>query len=206
MKRCERGFTLLELLVATAIFALLSAAAYAGLVSVMDSRNALDERMERLAEMQRCFYFMGSDFRQVVDRRIRDGYGDELGVLSSNPLAMDLTGMNIEFTRAGYDNPLDAPRSNLQRVAYQIEDGDLYRVTWPALDRSQATEAIRGRLCGQIETLEFSFLDVDGRWHAQWPPLDSTANQDLPSAIEAILTLEDWGEVNRIFALAGGQQ
>jgi general secretion pathway protein J len=204
--RRELGFTLLELLVATAIFALLSAAAYAGLVSIMDSRNALDARMERLAQMQRCFYFMGSDFRQIIDRRIRDGYGDELSFLSSNPLAMDLTGMNIEFTRAGYGNPLDAPRSTLQRVAYQIEDGNLYRVTWPALDRSQDTEAIRGRLCGQIDTIEFGFLDHEGKWHAQWPPLEAATTQKLPNAIEAILTLEDWGEVNRIFALAGGQQ
>jgi len=199
----QRGFTLLELLVATAIFALLSAAAYAGLVSVLDTRSALDQRMERLAEMQRCLYFINNDFRQIIDRDVRDNYGDMVAALSSNPLALQMTGMEIEFTRAGYDNPLDAARSNLQRVAYQLEDEDLYRITWPALDRSQETVPVRGRLCSEVETIELAFLDADGTWHAQWPPVDAVVSQPLPRAIEIILTLEDWGEVNRIVALAG---
>ena len=115
-----QGFTLLELLVAISIFGLLSVIAYSGLNSVLNTRQVLDEHMERLAEIQRTNLFLTADLRQIVKRDIRDEYGDLQKPLISNELNSDITSRLIELTRSGYPNPLGVTRSNLQRVAYRL--------------------------------------------------------------------------------------
>lgn len=203
MIRRPSGFTLLELLVAVAIFALLSAMAYSGIASVITTREGVERNMTRLAEVQRTVMALGSDLRLAANRGIRDEYGDLQQPMVSNPLSRTAQGALIELTRAGYPNPLGLPRSDLQRVAYLIEDQTLYRLTWPELDRSQDTLPRRTALAGGVLDLSFRYLDRDLAWHEQWPPA-SGASTPLPDAVELILELEDWDEITRLYSLAGG--
>ncbi len=48
----ESGFTLFEIMVAMAVFALLSVMAYGGLRSVLESRQGLQLASERLTQLQ----------------------------------------------------------------------------------------------------------------------------------------------------------
>lgn len=199
----QTGFTLLELLVAISIFALLSVIAYSGLNSVLNARQTLDENMDRLAEIQRTNLFMGSDLRQILDRGIRDEYGDQQNPLISNELNYDITGRLIELTHSGYPNPLGTSRSNLQRVAYRIEENTLYRMSWTELDRNPESLPYEVALCTEVSQLSFRFLDSTQEWHEQWPPEESAGAAALPRAVEFILELEDWGEIRRLYTLVG---
>jgi len=114
--RHDSGFTLLELLVALAIFALLSVMAYAGLSTVLTANQVLETNMERLTEIQRSVTFLSRDIRQTVDRTIRDTYGDNKQPLIGASEFDTLGTPVIELTRTGYANPLGAKRSFLQRV------------------------------------------------------------------------------------------
>ena len=71
----QRGFTLLELLVALAIFALVSVMAYGGLASVLDQQFATDEIAGQLARLQKTYLLLQRDFEQLVPRPVRDEYG-----------------------------------------------------------------------------------------------------------------------------------
>jgi len=199
-----RGFTLLELLVAIAIFSLLSAMAYTGVKSMLSSRDTVDDNMTRLAELQRTALSLGNDLRQSTRRGIRDEYGDSRSPMIGNSEASDVDGVRLELTRAGYPNPLGATRSNLQRVAYTIEDNTLYRLTWPNLDRAPDSLPHKARLLGGIDTLSLRFLDYDNNWHEQWPPFQSQTSLALPHAVEVTLELADWGDITRLYSLAGG--
>jgi general secretion pathway protein J len=199
----NRGFTLLELLVAISIFALLSIIAYSGLNSVLNARQALNENMDRLAEVQRTNLFMGGDLRQILNRGIRDEYGDIQLPLISNELNYDVTGRLIELTRSGYPNPLAVTRSNLQRVAYRVEENTLYRMSWSELDRNPDSLPYEVALCADVNRLSFRFLDDNQEWHEQWPPLEAAASSTLPQGVELILELEDWGEIRRLYTLVG---
>ncbi|MDX1335735.1 MAG: type II secretion system minor pseudopilin GspJ [Gammaproteobacteria bacterium] len=198
-----RGFTLLELLVAISIFGLLSVIAYSGLSSVLNTRQALDEHMERLAEIQRTNLFLTADLRQVVKRGIRDEYGDLQNPLISNELNSDITSRLIELTRSGHPNPLGVTRSNLQRVAYRLEENTLYRLSWTELDRDPESLPYEVELCTDVTDLSFRFLDDQQEWHEQWPPLEGAATTALPRGVELILELEDWGEIRRLYTLVG---
>ena len=206
----NRGFTLLELLVAMAIFALLSVMAYAGLDSVLDSRRILEQNMERLSEIQKSVLFISRDLGQIVDRGIRDEYGDYQPALSASNLNAGLDTPVIEFTHSGYSNPLGVRRSHLQRVAYHLKDNVLYRDSWQVLDRAQDSRPYKAVLCSKVEAIGFRYLDDKGEWHTQWPPFnDQTAGQTnstagpslLPRAVEFSLRLSDWGTITRLLPL-----
>ncbi len=202
--RHQSGFTLLELLVALAIFALLSVMAYAGLSTVLNTNTILDSNMQRLTEIQQSVTLISRDIRQTINRAIRDTYGDpKLPLIGAAPL--DTLGTpKIELTRHGYANPLGVKRSFLQRVAYQVEEETLYRHSWRVLDQAQDSEADKLAICNEVKSLELRYLDQEDAWHEQWPPNDTDYQGiTLPKAVEVSLELTDWGKVVRLLPLAG---
>ncbi|MCW5820852.1 MAG: type II secretion system minor pseudopilin GspJ [Trueperaceae bacterium] len=208
MKIAARGFTLLELLVALAVFAIMAIAAYGGLRNVLFTRAAVEEQSRRLAAVQLAVYRMEQDVEQTLARGIRDEYGDPQPALRGGALASDA----LTLTRAGWDNPLGQSRATLQRVAYRLREGRLWRLHWQVLDRGGLIEPRETLLLDRVQELKVRFLDADDAWQDDWPP-PAAASDDgetgrrgsvvLPRAVEVSLTLEDWGEITRLFPLAG---
>ena len=194
-----RGFTLLELLVALSIFSLVSVMAYGGLQTVISTKNASQKNAERVAEIQLLMMRLSNDLRQAVPRKIRDGYGDFLPAMRSGQNSDDTT----EWTRAGYRNPARLTRSNLQRVAYKLEQQKLIRITWRVLDRAQDTEAIESEVLSNVESVEWRFLNSSGEWLSSWPETGQNAGgHPLPKAVEFTLELRDWGKIKRLILIA----
>jgi len=202
--RYPAGFTLLELLVAMAIFALLSVMAYAGLSTVLNANQILETNMQRLTEVQRSVTLLSRDIRQTINRAIRDTYGDPKPPLIGATTLDTLGTPEIELTRTGYANPLGTQRSFLQRVAYHVEEETLYRHSWRVLDQAQDSEADKLAICHDVKSLELRYLDQEDTWHEQWPPSDPDyQGVTLPKAVEVSLEFTDWGKVVRLLSLAG---
>jgi len=195
-----RGFTLIELLVALLIFVLLAVMSYGGLRTVLDAQQSFEQHNDRLAELQMLFMMMGRDIEQAVNRPIRDNFGD--------PQAALLGGSEgLELTRGGRRNPAGMARSQLQRVGWVMDSGQLIRLSWAVLDRAQDSEAARYMMADQVQGLEFRFLDHQGQWRSQWPSVSTSNNPPplpLPRAVEVTVELEDWGMVSRLFRLTKG--
>lgn len=197
------GFTLLELLVALSIFALLAVMSYAGLSSVLRTERILADEMDRLSEIQRCVTFLSRDLQQTAERPVRDAFGDPQPAIAGSSLLAAPDTPVLELTRNGYPNPLGVKRSTLQRVAYRIDGHALVRDTWRVLDRAQDSQPDRVALCRDINALRVRYLDHDQKWHDQWPPLASDyQGPALPLAVEVTLELDDWGDIIRLLPLA----
>lgn len=195
----KKGFTLLELLVALSIFSVLSVMAYGGLQTVISTKQSTEKSAERISEMQLVMMRMSNDLRQALTRKIRDEYGDFLPAMQSSKNGDE----TMSWTRAGYRNPARLVRSNVQRVAYKVDNQKLLRITWPVLDRAQDTEAIETEVLSRVESIEWRFLNNDNEWVSDWPEAGTKAGlYPLPKAVEFTFELEDWGKIRRLILLA----
>ena len=196
-----RGFTLIEVLVAMAIFGFLSALAYATLGQTLNNTDMLNERMDRLQSIQRTMTYLSTELLQAAPRPVRADLGQYEPALQSN-FASDFA---LQLTHSGWPNSAGVPRSTQQRTAYRIEDQDLIRYHWNVLDRTVNNLPVATVMMEEIESLTFRFLQQNGDWTDQWPPISVQAasnSSNLPRAVAITLVLPDEGELTRIVEVA----
>jgi general secretion pathway protein J len=197
------GFSLLELLVALAIFAVLATMAYAALNSVLTARKQVEAKSARLSALQTALMIMERDVEQAVPRGIRDEFGDGQPALQGGGVGTTM----LSLTRDGWSNPLGLARSHLQRVAYQFNDKQLIRQSWGILDRAPNTESYSEVLLDNVTAVELRFLGQDGQWSPYWPPQTDAAQSTVvvppPRAVEINLDVADWGRITRLFRVPG---
>lgn len=194
-----RGFTLLELLIAIGIFAVMAAVAYEGLRTVLESKQLLDARLQSLSQLQTAFSLLRRDIEQAVLRAVRDEAEALLPAFGGSHDSGEL----LTLTRAGWSNPREVKRSTLQRVTYRWQDGTLLRSAWDALDRPANADGMELAVLQDVQAMRLRFLDQRGQWHTAWPP-EATTDPRLPRAVELALTLEGWEELTRLFCLPAG--
>jgi general secretion pathway protein J len=189
----QDGMTLLELLIAVAVFAVLATLAYGGLDAVLNTSRSAQEEVARLAEVQRALARIGADIEQMANRPVRDNYGDSLpGVRVEQD---DSLGARIEFTRHGHLNLTGQARSTLQRIAYTLRDGRLVRQSWDVLDRAQDTTPYEAELLQGVTRFEVDVLPAE-------QAAEAAATQALPRAVEIRFELRRWGEFRRLIRVA----
>jgi len=198
------GFTLLELLVAMAIFAILGTLALSGYTELQRQSEYAEQRLERLREVQRAVQTIAQDLAQIEPRPVREPLGETRlpAVLATEPVEYGL-----QFTRAGWSNTAGLPRPTLQRVGYRLDGEGLWRDHWPVLDRTLATEPTRVRLLAGVRNVRFRFMTPSRDWVERWPATEgfgfAGSERMRPAAVEVTVDLEDWGEIRRVIEVAG---
>lgn len=189
------GFTLVEMLVALLIFALMSAAGVSVMVYTADNQGVVRLRMERLGEFQRARGVLKADLSQAALRRVRhpDGSAARRAFVGGR---VGQSGPLLAFVRRGWANPEAQPRASLQYVEYRLIDGQLQRSARAALDGAAATTP-QVLLTG-IESADIAYRYRD-EWLDGWPG-GATA---MPAAIRLTLSLEGIGRVEQAFLLPG---
>lgn len=196
------GFTLLELLVAIAIFSFLGAATFTAINQIVIEREIVSERAGQLKDMQRAVRYLNTDLSQLHPRPVRDELGrDKVGALlvdTSEEFALLLT-------RDGWRNPTLQRRGTLQRVRYRLEETTLLREYWPVLDRMLGDEPRSLELMQDIEEFDIAFLNEENEWVDIWPPAadepDSVIST-LPRAVRYRFTHKGFGEIERLVEVA----
>ncbi|HEV3285189.1 MAG TPA: type II secretion system minor pseudopilin GspJ [Steroidobacteraceae bacterium] len=210
MSRRARGFTLLELLVALFIAALMFAMGYGAIQQGLNSHETLKAQQAHLLELQTAVRLLEQDFAQLAPRPVRQAVGSEPaqpalqgGLPGTQPI--------VALTRDGWANPAGLQRPGLQRVAYFLENGTLRREYWNVLDPTLASTTARRELLKHVKTFSIRYLDVNRQWQEQWPPATSTVMvgsslelmlRERPLAVEITLDTEDWGKIVRIIEIA----
>lgn len=240
--RANKGFTLLEIIVAIAIMVVVGTIAAATLDNAGRDKEAFEANIESLNAIESFWQLLATDLNHATNLKLPSA---EAGVgASERPPAFmggDPTLANsnfmlgdyfLRFTRDGWPNPLQQQRSDMQRVAYRIIDGNLWREYWP--ERNQpfdneplgrrlifgcvdVVESIDGEVCennalDKVENIAIRFLPhnaekvIGGPWQDVWPPSDGQFRQQdwqLPIAVEVTLSVSSFGDVQRIFSLPG---
>lgn len=193
------GFTLIEVLVAIAIFAGLSLSAYQVLDQVQRSNAQSIEKTDRLKALQRAMVIIDNDFRQIALRQFRTNgevASDMLIEWGSGLLSSDENG--VLFVRLGWLNPQNRfPRGEVSKVGYRIIADTLQRVWWRYPDTPVGQEGITTPLLDRVTSLKMRFYS-EGEWKEEW-----SEKRALPKAVAFTLELEDYGTIERIYLTAG---
>lgn len=161
IQRKTVGFTLLEMVIAMAIFAIIMIIVMGGLNMVVRAQEQVSVKAKRLGEIQLALTIIVRDLSQVVDRPIRDNNGELITAIIVDPNKP----IRLEFTSGGVVNPNDQYlRSTLQRVGYGLEHSILIRYTWPVLDRVANTPLLRRHLLAGVEGFNVQYVNTRGEY------------------------------------------
>ncbi len=209
VRRDMRGFTLIEVLISMAITALVAMLSFSSLSAVLDSAEVLRDRGQRVSEINRAFTLVSRDLNNFAARPVRDQFGETESAMMGGAA---VTG-GLSFTRSGWHNPNQQPRSYLQRVQYRLEDDVLWRESYTVLDRTTESEPQRVQLLTGVDSFEIFFLGEATELRSeeelnteQWPDnwgvsASSRAVVAPPQALELRVQLQDWGELRWLYDL-----
>jgi general secretion pathway protein J len=209
--QASTGFTLLELLVAVFISAVMVTLGYGALNQAAAQRDRLDAAQQSLTDLQRAVHLLTQDFAQMAPRPVRDELGRSVEpALQLNPRQS----IGFSLTRGGQSLTLGSPRSRLIRVRYVLEGDQLLRLSSPVLDRTAASPPWRRQVILQgVEALQIRALGHNralDQWSDTWP-LAAAGNNGTaisilrarPRAIEFRLRTTRYGEIRRVIEVAG---
>lgn len=204
------GFTLIEILTALVILAIIGSITVLGLQTAIRAQDIINQKASRLSVIQSAIIIMERDLEQIINRPVMDGNGSLLPAVMVRYAGGKAS---LEFTRTGYINPFSTyNRTTLQRVTYFWDGKSLLRSTWLVLDRVPGSTIQTQILIPHVTSFTILFMDQSRQMRPaeETPTLPTDSQQKisppqppLPMAVEIDLTTEDAGTITRLIPLSG---
>ncbi len=197
IKRLQKGFTLLEMLAAIAIFSIISLSAWQIFQGVLTAHDVVLNKNERLRQLQYTLLLIDQDLQQIADRGTRvDGNTTDQSLFSDSQM-LDSDDEALALVRYGWHNPEHRlPRPELQRVFYRLQDDRLERQYHHVLDPASINvEPVTQTLLTGIHSLKFQFY-FNGKWQESLP-----GESALPEGIAIEFNMNDFGRIERRYLL-----
>jgi general secretion pathway protein J len=196
MNKCT-GFTLIELMIAITVLAIISTMAYSGLNSVLKSHEILSKKQESFNQLIQIITPLQKEFRTIIPRPIHDKYNSLLPALKLEKT----TNLTFSFTRGGIPNPSGLQKSSLQRIDYFFSEKTLIKRIWLTVDNYNADDHRDEVISTTLNLFNIEVLGFDGVWYQQWPNNKNDPPDLLPKAIKFTLALPEFGEMSRLVEL-----
>lgn len=179
-REVDAGFTLIEVLVALALFALISGTGFAILDQVLRAQSSTEGRLDRLAGLQRAMYVVTGDFLQARGGSFTYESTETEAIVRLRRNAPDLA-------------------QGTARLSYRLHDGVLLRV----VQQNAGPPVAEQPLVDGIVTAEWRFFEPESGWLNDWPPLGQLPGSVPPNprAVELRLTLTDGAALRRLVVL-----
>ncbi|MBL4670935.1 MAG: prepilin-type N-terminal cleavage/methylation domain-containing protein [Arenicella sp.] len=190
------GFTLIEIMVAVAIFAVIASIVGPALFQFLDIRERAGAKQDQLEGLQKTFLFLANDLRYASNRLGKDEYGEpaDATLTVGEGSLIALTASYPDLNLGG----LGVPR----RVSWKLEDGVLQRIQSPVMDPDGDTRTFKQSLLSDVREIEIELSIVeDGRDNTSKKWDEKTR---LPDKIEITITMENKRQYRRVYSMLGG--
>lgn len=120
----QRGFTLLEIMIALFILTIVGILISTGLHMIVNTQNKIETKTKALSELQLAIILMERDMQQMINQPTLDEIG-------------------VTFMRTGFINPFTVSQGDMtQKIAYKIKDTTLIRFIWNTADKEPEMQQI----------------------------------------------------------------
>lgn len=170
----DTGVTLIEMMIALALFAVIGSAGFATLDQVLRSQRGTEGRLERLSEYQRAMHVILTDFTMA------------------EPRSLQITDAILLLHRNSRDGRLE--------LRYYLTEGVLHRDIADSDGKALADQAI----LTNVDTIVWRFLTPEGVWSEVWPndPVQALTTPRNPRAVELVVSFQDQaGKLRRVAPL-----
>lgn len=203
----ERGVTLVEILVALAVFAAVSTIGVAAMSLAANGSRQLEEVSDRIASMERFRSVLRADLHQLVERPVWEAETTRARPsLMGGPVLEEVIGDDgfeplLALVRSGWSNPgATEPRAEVQAVTYIWANSQIIRRTRPFLDADVRTPVQDDILVDGARDVEIAFR-IGERWEEDAGRSENAG--DAPLAVRLTFTHDAYGEMEHVFLLGG---
>ncbi|WP_417461630.1 type II secretion system minor pseudopilin GspJ [Kordiimonas sp.] len=202
----DAGFSIVETMVAMLIFASVSAAGVAILISFNSGQQALATADDFIAEVQLTRGLIRGDLEHALPRPVRDAFGGMQpmftgGVPTTRLLAKagDVAPF-LAFVRGGHMAArVSDTAPALQRVEYALKDDALVRRAYARPDVTPATPVTEQVLMHGVKSVSVRFRSSD-TWVVDWHGKAGSAGS-LPKVVELSLELDGRGTLTSLYTV-----
>ncbi len=188
-RKSHHGFTLIELMVAVAIFAVLTLMGWQVFNNLIQVRERTSAKAEQLGAVQETYEQLSRDFSQALARPVM--------ISSAAEPAFYLSNNEFHLTRTGVIDPLQLGIAPMERVQYLLQQGKLIRQSYAQVDQSGNLVPNKTELLSNVSDWNVTTLDkrTSTTWPIDNPSPPTTAgqvpmgNNTLPMAVQITLTV-----------------
>ncbi len=197
----NRGFTLIEIIIALAIFAIIATITSSLLVQSVHLQERVSAHSERLSQIDLAIALLQQDIVQLIPRAVR---GNEMHLFP--PIIGQAK--YFEFTRGGATNPMGIEKkSSLIRVAYVCEQHQLIRRIWQQLDTPDRSHYHDAILLKNLKNCSIEYLGLHNNlvssWYQEPPQPHRPKPVFLPKAIKITIAFDQNQPIALSFAMPG---
>lgn len=181
-----KGFTLVELMVAIAIFAVLSALGWKVFDYIVKTKDQNVIHEQRLGQLQQTYQQILRDTVQAVPLTAN--------INGDIQPALVLQNGRFNFSKTGVTDPLEEGISPDERIEYQYraDEQKLYRLKYRNLNQAGQDQPESSVLLSEVE--QFQIIVLNPNELTQWPDTSADLNQlehkqRLPKGIKINLTV-----------------
>jgi len=192
----NKGFTLIEIIVASAIFAVIAGIVFPALIQFLEVRDRIEQKHEQIVGLQKTFLFLANDARYATNRLGKDPFGQPAKTTMSvgDDSLFEVTTAYPDLILEGVNVP--------RRVLWELNEGVLQRVQYPVMDPDSDTRILRQNLIQNVDDVEIELKFVeDGRDQTS---RDWDEQARLPDLMDITITLENGIEYRRVLTMLSG--
>ena len=193
LKKNAAGFSLIEVLLAIVIMAIIAQSSYMVMSGVITADQSIEEHTGRFVELQKAMAVMERDFTQMVPRQARFNGMNNKSAIEIGENMFQSEGFGISFSTGGNLNPgAILPRGEVARVWYRLKEKRLQRATYPFPDTIVGFEPEYEDILSDVTSFKISCYK-SGMWTYDW-----TVKQNIPEGIRLELELADYGKIDKV--------
>lgn len=219
----QKGFTLLEMVIAIAISAVVAAMAYQSFDAASRNSERTREVLQSVNKLDKAWQLIGQDMRNIVPLNAQMPNPQvRFESASQKTKGKDTFQVLMVFARRGWVNPLGRLRSDLQQVNYRVAEGKLWRDYLPErnvplenidFERDSFHQLLLDDVIDvQVRFLSDSLIKANGKsalegseysksWEPTWPPINGVGGSAMPIALEITIEVEGVGSSVRLFEI-----